>query len=298
MSELRAAMPTSLDTAGLRALGADVLARSAFTARGTNAIFASKLKEVIDELAAGNIGEGQARTALYETLDALGYDVEQGGFPGEEVPPALKGSIQDLRTFRRMDLIIRTQLDLMEGAGQRYRGSLPEALQQFPAWELVRVLSVSVPRDWPARWIIAGGLPRPDGRMIALKGDPVWGELGGAENFPDALGVDHPPFAFNSGMGWAAIPSEEVDALGITGPNGESPEEWLASQPTTMGGKMPLPTPRNSMDGVAPELVENFQQSTSASPTPGKPQSFDFSDILAEELAAADAAYQKGARTR
>jgi len=157
---------------------------------------------------------------------------------------------------------------------------------------------VSVPRDWPARWIIAGGKPRPDGRMIALKGDPVWGELGGYDNFPDALGVDHPPFAFNSGMGWAAIATEEVDALGITGPNGETPEEWFASQPTTMGFKMPMPTPRISMDGVAPALVENFQQSTSATATPGKPQSFDFSDILADELAAADAAYQKGARTR
>jgi hypothetical protein len=177
-SRAREAMPTALDTAGLRELGQQVLGRAVFSARGVSAIYASKLKEVIDQLTAGDIGEGQARTALYETLDALGYTPE-GGFPGNEgdVPPAVRGSLQDLRSFRRMDLVIRTQLDLMTGAGEQSRGHTPERLTEYPAWELVRVEQRTTPRDWAARWAISGGKPN-GSRMLALKGDPVWGELG------------------------------------------------------------------------------------------------------------------------
>lgn len=286
----RGELPTSLDTAGLRALGADVLARSVFTARGTNAIFVSKLKEVIDQLAAGDIGEGQARSALAECLDALGYDSEKGGFQGEEVPPALQGTLQDLRSFRRLDLIVSTQLALMQGAGLQMRGQTPERLATFPAWELIRVLPVEVPRDWPSRWAIAGGKPGP---MIALKGDPIWGELGSYDNFSDALGVDHPPFAFNSGMGWREISAAQCERDGITGPNGETPAEFHASRPAVMSGELPLPSPKISMQGVDPELMKSFQESTHGTTSPGKPYVVDYSDILARELAGADAAYRK-----
>lgn len=268
----RGEMPTTMGTAELRAMGADVLARAVFTARGTNAIYVSKIKEVIDKLAAGDIGEGQARTALYETLDALGYDAEKGGFPGEEVEPAMKGSLQDLRSFRRMDLIIRTQLELMQGAGLQLRGMTPDRLRAFPAYELVRELDVAVPRDWPSRWTIAGGKPLDEtgGRMIALKGDPIWGELGSYDNFQDALGVDHPPFAFNSGMGWDEISAADCQALGITGPDGETPDQWLESGPVTMAGRQPMPAPQISLAGVDPEIIKSFAKSTGATPVPDK----------------------------
>lgn len=292
-AQKRGLLPTSLSTKELRELGAQVLARSVFSAKASNAIFVSDLKKVIDQLAAGDIGEGQARTALWEVLDLLGYDSEKGGFPGEELEPALKGTLQDLKSFRRRDLIVRTQRDLMQGAGDQMRGQEPDRLSEFPAWELVRVLDVAVPRDWPSRWRIAGGSPTPDGRLIALKGDPIWGELGSYDNFQDALGVDHPPFAFNSGMGWREISGEEARAMGITGPDGETPEEWLASEPVTLSGKQPLPAPQVSLNGVDPALIERFRKAVKAE-TGGKPYVFDYSDILEKELAAADAAYRKG----
>lgn len=291
-SSAREVMTTSLGTAELRELGAGVLARSVFTARGTNAIFASKLKEVIDQLAAGDIGEGQARTALYECLDALGYDVEKGGFAGEEVPPALKGTLQDLRSFRRMDLIVRTQIDLMTGAGLQFRGHQPERLAQFPAWELVRLEDKAVPRDWPSRWTIAGGNSQAS-RMIALKGDPVWGELGSYGNFQDALGTDHPPFCFNSGMGWKEISLAECESMGVMGPNGETPAEWLESRPVTMGGKLPLPSPQLSMADVDPEIAASFRESTHATSKPAAPQVMDYSDRLARALRTRADAYQQ-----
>ena len=302
----RQALPTTLGTAGLRELGAGVLARAAFCARGSSAIYASKIKEVIDTLSAGDISEGQARTILYQTLDALGYTPE-GGFPDDltgEVPPAIRGTLQDLRSFRRMDLIVRTQLDLMTGAGQQMRGHEPDSLTLFPAWELVRYEGRRAPRFWGGRemgtekaaateeprWTIAGGRLYA-GRMVAFKGDPVWGELGSYDNFSDALGVDHPPFAFSSGMGWKPVSAEECEKLGVTGPNRETAEEWFASRPNILAGKLPLPAPRLSLEGVDPKLIEDFQAAMQATTPEGKPQIMEYQDILAREVAEANKAY-------
>lgn len=288
-------MPTGLDTAGLRELSAELRSRMVFTARGTSAIFVSRIKLVVDQLAAGDIGPADARVVLIETLRALGYTPE-GGFPDAPagtVPPVLAGTLQDLSSFRRLDLIVRTQLELMQGAGQQARGATADRLEAAPAWELIRVMEVSVPRDWPARWAIAGG--RPGARLVALKGDPVWGELGSSENFDDALDTDHPPFAFNSGMGWREIQAEEAEALGITGPDGESIDEWLAEVRPTIAGRMALPTPRLSLKSVGPEIVENFEKETLAISKPGMPGVYDYSELLREELAKADESYGKEA---
>jgi hypothetical protein len=242
---------------------------------------------------------------LFQTLQAVGYTPE-GGFPQASlsatpgqaqpiVPPALAGTLLDLSSFRRLDLIVKTQLQLMQGAGEQWRGQQPDRLAAFPAWELVRVEARTAPRDWPSRWVIAGGRGQvvpATARMIALKGDPVWGELGSYDNFQDALGVDHPPFAFLSGMGWKEVSAADVEALEIKGPDGETPEEFFQSAPVTMGGTVPLPTPRMSMDGVDPELVERFKAETHAVPVTGRPATVDFSDLLARDLKAADAAYQ------
>lgn len=272
MAEKRGELSTSLGTAELRELGAGVLRNAAFTARGTNATFTSMIKQVVDELAAGNIDEATARVTLLETLRALGYTPE-GGFPDApagSVPPALKGTLQDLSSFRRLKLIVETQRQLMQGAGLQFRGHDADRLSQFPAWELVRVYSVAVPRDWQSRWQIAGGKFY-DGRMVALKGDPVWGELGSYDNFSDALGTDHPPFAFNSGMGWRELSNSECQTLNLTGPNGESIAEFLSGveRPRVMAGELPLPTPKLSIQDMDPALLDELIQATGATVADG-----------------------------
>lgn len=273
----RGVLPTSLGTAELRELGAGILARSVFTARGTNAVFVSKLKEVVDAIAAGDMDEATARVTLLETLRATGYTPE-GGFPAAlpgEVPPAVRGTLQDLSSGRRLSLIVETQRQLVQGGGLQVRGSSPARLGQFPAWELVRVGSRRAPRNWGGdfqgvpprghdprpRWIIAGGRMT-QGRMIALKGDPVWGELGSAENFEDALSVDHPPFAFNSGMGWRELDRGEVARLGIRGPRGETVAEFHGGEarPQTLAG----PLPQISTRDMDPEIRRNFEQNADA----------------------------------
>ena len=303
----RKVMTTTLGTAGLREKGAQILARAVFCARGSNAIFISGLKTIIDDLTAGDISEGQARTAIWESLKAIGYTPE-GGFPDAppgEVPPALKGTLQDLLSFRRRDLIVRTQVELMRGAGQQTRGHTPDRLRAFPAWELVRVADRNATRHWGGvemgsekdaltepRWTIAGGRLAA-GKMVAFKGDPVWGELGAYDNFKDALGVDHPPFAFESGMGWREVSADEAARLGVTGPNRETADEWFAKDTFVLAGKLPLPSPKISFSDVDPGIVSAFKASTGATVDPLKPAVLDYSDILENELAQSRAAYLK-----
>jgi hypothetical protein len=291
----RQLMPTSLGTAGLRNLGAKALGRSVFTARGTSMVFTSKIKEVVDKMASGSINEAEARVTLRETLKALGYTPE-GGFPDApagSVPPALKGTLQDLSSFRRLDLIVRTQIDLMRGAGQQFRGHTPDRLESAPAWELVRIEPKAAPRDWPSRWVVSGGASY-GGRMIALKGDPAWGELGSYDNFDDALGVDYPPFAFNSGMGWESVSRSECLELGVVGPDGQSIDEYHRGKdrPVVLAGPLPMPSPSLSVKDVDPELVKVFKQETHAKP--GKAAgTVDYSDLLDEAMADRIAGYER-----
>jgi hypothetical protein len=287
----RGILPTDLGSADLRDLSAGIRARSVFVARGTSAVFASKLKQVINQLAAGDIGEADARVALLETLRALEYTPE-GGFPEDagSVPPAVRGSLQDLSSFRRLDLIVRTQIDLMTGAGQQMRGLEPVRLAAFPCWELLRVLPVRVPRDWQKRWEEVGGALY-DGRMIAPKGDPIWGELG--SSFDDSLDVDHPPFAFNSGMGWREVSAQAATTMGITASDGTPWEEFLGAEerPRTLSGQVPLPAPKLQVKNVDPEIRTRLEEEVKSYTKPDG--SINFDDILEAELKAAAKAYEK-----
>ena len=298
----RAMLPTNLDTAQLRKLGAKVLARSVFVAHGTNVVFLTKLKEVIEKLTSGKIGEGQARTALWEVLKAIGYTPE-GGFPDAklgEVPPAVRGSIQDLSSPARRNLIIETQLNLATGAGMKYRGENGILLEAYPAWELIRAVNVEKLRNWPARWTLVGGVP-PGPRydagaykvpgastgMYALKGDPLWEKLGSYAFFSDALGVDHPPFCFNSEMTWRPVKLAKALEEGITGPAGESIKQWLAN---LKGTAEEFQTPQLSTSGMDEGMKQALEDLTGITENE---DALRYKDILAREIEASKSAYQR-----
>ncbi len=275
IAEIRALLPTSLGSAELRdRIAADIRARAIFVSRLSSAIVLSTVKVMVDRLAAGEIDEATARVTIMQVVRAVGYTPE-GGFPDDPpgtVPPAIPGSLQDLSSLRRINFILRTQLAMLRGRGQQLRGTAPERLRQFPAWELVRVQQKVAPRRWGGmhdgtppmrggdidprpRWIIAGGVVRAGGRLIALKGDPVWGELGSSGNFDDALDVDYPPFAFNSGMRWREVPRSECIALDVVGPDGESIDEWTAlDHPTLVDTQSGLPAPQVSTRTIDPAV--------------------------------------------
>jgi hypothetical protein len=97
-----------------------------------------------------------------------------------------------------------------------------DVLDEFPAQELFRANSpqggAEAERDWAARWARVGGTFY-GRRMIALKTDPVWARLGDPAEFPDALGNDFAPFAFNSGMRTRDIDRDEAESLGLLEPS-------------------------------------------------------------------------------
>jgi hypothetical protein len=283
IARIRDLLPTTLGTAEIRAtIAADLRARSVFAARVGKVVFLDAIKMVIDELAAGRTDFATARWYLAESLREMGYTPE-GGFsdtPPGAVPPAIAGTLQDLSSRRRLNLIIETQLALVRGRGQQLRGTSAERLREFPAWELVRAIDRRAPRNWGGkhgssakpksrrvdprpRWIIAGGSIHSSGRLIALKGDPIWGELGASGNYDDALDVDYPPFCFNSGMRWIEVGRAEALSLGIRGPGGESIDEWLSQDhPTLVDTQSGIPAPQASLKGIDPELRKVFEKSS------------------------------------
>jgi len=249
----RGVMPTAMSTAELREIPGELRARSVFSARTTNAEYVQVIRDVVSAVVDGQMDHATARVTLRETLRAMGYSPE-GGFPGKilesssTVPAAVKGSLRDLSSFRRLDLIVKTQEQLMRGAGQKLRGL--GRLDAAPAWELVRYRQSEVPRNWGERFIEAGGTMI-EGRVIAHKNDPVWDALGDSVLFDDALDVDHPPFAFNSGMGWMEVTADEWERVGGEGFDGAR---------VTFDDANRLPTPKVSTRGLDADFVQKIKE--------------------------------------
>lgn len=238
----RADLPTSLGTAELRKLGADILRQSLFSARMTNATAVQAVRSAVNDILAGIDNKAEARLKLKQIGAALDYTPE-GGFPDEDaVPPAEADSLRDLFSTDRLNLILDTNERMIQGAAKNIWGNEPDALEQYPAWELVRAAAREVPRGMVRR---KGGLfAKPDdawntsngrwqaaaksvgdeealkifttsGRMVARKDSPIWQALGnGAGGYTDTLGNDYEPYAFNSGMGREEVSRQEFVDLG------------------------------------------------------------------------------------
>lgn len=223
-------LPTHLSSAELREeWGADLRARSLFSARTTKADVLEGYRGQLREMLDGKTNIATARAKIQDMLDGLGYDPERGGFEGEEVEPAERGTLRDLASNERIDLVLRTNVAQVAGFAETQRAMGSEELYWFPAWELIRVATVTTPRgkrrtkeglvddpgkDWPSRWEKAGG-DFYDGHMIALKDDPIWQRLGDSALFADALDTSYPPWAFNSGYGRREVPRRECLLLGL-----------------------------------------------------------------------------------
>ena len=241
------------------AIKEEVIRRSVWSARTTNATYLQGLRERINKLLSGGLRTDFAlmRLELKRLLAELGYDPETG-FPGDDklgVPPAEPGSLLDLSSDRRLNLILRTQVELMRGAEQKRRGLSRAHL--FPAWELVRISPRRVPRDWDRRWIVAGGPVVKDAsgriRLGALKTHDVWNRIGSRELFDDALDTDHSPFAFNSGRGLVEVDFDEWQSWSHVGQADAVRPEDVAAVPDA-------PAPRREPPKVDPDFLREIQR--------------------------------------
>lgn len=202
-------LPTSAGSRQLRdELGPQLRERAWFSARVTETRFLDRMRDVITRLTspaaqlaqgARRINRADARLALKQQLAEIGWDPTEKG--------VVPGSLQDLTSDGRLNLIIDTNKAFANGYGDWAAGQDPDILDAFPAQELIRVVDAEQPRDWVSRWLEAGGQLF-DGRMIAPKNDPIWTAI-------SAFGLPYAPFDFNSGMDLRDIVYREAVALGV-----------------------------------------------------------------------------------
>lgn len=202
--QVRQFAPTDLSHAELQAMGPKIRERSLMMARVVNVEFGERVRELTIKIIQGDLTASVARRRLSELLGQMNYMPEEGK----------ARTIQDLRSDVRLNLIIRMQVGLMFGYGQWRQGQAQSVLDAYPCQELFRAYPRKEPRDWPARWVAAGGMffegssAYPEGRMIAMKNTNIWTAI-------SAFGLPYPPFDFNSGMDIRDISREESIRLGI-----------------------------------------------------------------------------------
>lgn len=120
------------------------------------------------------------------------------------------GSLTELSSSRRLGLIFDFQRERLNAEIMLAKADDPDHAWAFPALELVRKERRDVPRAWRERWSDAGGKFY-DGRMIALRDDPIWRKI-------SRFGSPTPPFDFNSGMGVREVSIMEAERLGVIKP--------------------------------------------------------------------------------
>jgi len=217
-------MPTELDSAGIRELDAALRTQSFFSAQTTNDYLLQTYRDRIAAILHPVAAEGQATTdfspayvrqAIKDLLAEIGY----------QPAPDEAGTLQDLSSDARINLVIKTNTQLAQGQGLWIANQNPAILDEWPAQELFRAESREKPRKWLERWRLAGdstGDPigtgwtiTPDERLIALKNHDIWNWIGSSELFDDALDVIWPPFAFNSGMWVRDVDRAETENIGL-----------------------------------------------------------------------------------
>ena len=204
--EDRALLPTWMSSDDLSELSVMVRHRSFFSARVTNAGFLEKTKKLIDSIVTprraedgATIGHSRttARAELKDHLEKIKYQPD----------PKKRGTIQDLGSDQRLNLILETNADMARGFGQWKQGQDPTLLAIYPARELFRGETRKEPRNWEARWAAAGGETY-GGRMIAPTNSDIWSKI-------SRFGTPFPPFDFNSGMDTLDVSRSEALRLGV-----------------------------------------------------------------------------------
>ncbi len=234
--DAKVVMPTDLTSAEIRAAMPAMARRRAFFSSQTmfsdlldgykekvgsilNPITEQRADRVTAENPQGNVTTGlnptYARMEIKELLRSLEYHPEAG----EE------GTIKDLSSDARINLVLDTNVQTAQGAGRFIQANDADVVDEFPAQELYRLEETAKQRDWPARWRAAAEESGDDdalrvldetGRMVALKASPIWDSLGdGAGGYSDTLGNPYPPFAFNSGMWTQSVGRDDAEALGL-----------------------------------------------------------------------------------
>lgn len=205
----KALVGSKLDTKEWAGVQAGLRDRAFFMAQVEDARILHAARQGVADMLESGKSQSEVRRDIRRVLSDIGYDPDKGLKEGD---PSRRGTIKDLLTERRLDVMIETNVGLARGYAEHLRATTEGALRAFPAYELVRVKQRKKPRDWDARWKAAAqavgweGVAK-DGH-IALKTSPIWTEL-------SAFDSPHPPFDFNSGMGVDDVSRRECIKIGL-----------------------------------------------------------------------------------
>jgi hypothetical protein len=232
----QAIAPTELGTAALEQIPAAIRERSFFSARVMHAGILQEARDLLDTAIAGGVpapdgsrtpGSGvnmaTFRLRMKEYLDKLGYVPAEGE----------DGTLKDLTSDQRLEVIYRTNVEMAQGYGAHVRQQNAAALDAFPAQELYRLESRMQPRAWGQRWNNAIQFLgrqntsarfvsdlRADSGMFALVNDPIWTAI-------SRFGLPYPPYDFNSGMWVRDIDRLQAEELGLLPPGAPAPTPQL-----------------------------------------------------------------------
>lgn len=234
-------MPTDMDSAAIRQIDAGLRRQSLFSAKTTMDYLLDGYRTGIESI----INPQQETRVDKETGETRQVTVGYNSATARQMIKELlrknvyvpaeseRGTIKDLSSDARVNLVIDTQTKLAHGAGRFVQQNLGGVVAAWPALELVRFEPRDKERDWPHRWKLACEVARDaralgvlgrTGRMMALKSSGVWQALGdGAGGYMDTLGNPYPPFAFSSGMWTEEVDREEAIAVGLIS-NEDRPE--------------------------------------------------------------------------
>jgi len=194
----KALIGSNIDSRDWNTIQAGMRDRAFFSSKVAEVNILDAARKFSSEYADGHYDLSKIRMSMRDFLTKTGYQPNEG----EE------GTIKDLFSKARLDVIIKHNVDSARGFIQYAEAMTPGAYAAFPAREFKRVKSRNVERKtWHQRWEAAGGKEY-GGRMIALKDDPVWTKL-------SVFGTPYPPFDWGSGMGVVNIGLKEAIDLGL-----------------------------------------------------------------------------------
>ncbi len=240
-------LPTTLGSRELAELAPEIRERAMFSARVTDTQFLANADRLINDIVSTQ-GTGlgkrtsplsriEARAELQNYLDSIRY----------KAPKGKEGTLQDLSSNGRLDLIVDTNVKMAHGYGQFAVQNDPDIIDAIPCLELIRNEPRKEPRtNWPQRFVAAGGALY-GGRMIARKDSPVWSNL-------SRFGLPYPPFDYNSGMGTREIFRREAEELGVI-----KRSDIVKPQERNLNDNVEASVPKGLSKGLATAVLDAFK---------------------------------------
>lgn len=238
----RGILRTALGTEALSRIPAAIRKQVFFSAGVMEADWLEEWYQLVTDMLEAKTDRASARLAIKQQLDRSGY-----------VPsPDLQGSLLDLSSDTRINLILDTQWDISTGWGQYEQSQQPGVVQAFPARELYRVIwPKGQMRPWAMKWMKAGGRTY-GGRYIARIDDPLW-QTSLAQGGFNRFGIPTGPFDFKSGMRTKPIGFTEAEQLGVIKPGDKLPMADASHH---------MPTPQVARSGMSAAMKAAVEKAT------------------------------------